>query len=46
VTGIEAYNTSRRKLRAILADPGQAAGNLHAPIAAFDADTRIAGLDR
>jgi hypothetical protein len=40
VTGIEAYNTSCRKLPAILADPGQVAGNLRAPIAAFDADTR------
>jgi type I restriction enzyme M protein len=40
VTGIEAHNTSRRKLRAILADPGRVAGNLRAPIAAFDADTR------
>ena len=42
MTGIEAHNTSRRKLRAILADPGQIAGNLGAPIAAFDADTRDA----
>ena len=40
MTGIEAYNTSRRKVRAILADPGQVAGNLRAWIAAFDADTR------
>jgi hypothetical protein len=40
VTGIEAYNTSRLNLRAILADPGQVAGNLRAWIAAFDADTR------
>jgi len=40
VTGIEAYNTSRLNLRAILADSGQVAGNLRAPIAAFDADTR------
>jgi type I restriction enzyme M protein len=40
VTGIEAYNTSRLNLRAILADPGQAVGNLRAWIAAFDADTR------
>ena len=40
MTGIEAYNTSRPKLRAILADPGQVAGNLGAWIAAFDADTR------
>ena len=38
--GIEAYNTSRRKLRAILADPAQVAGNLRAWIAACDADTR------
>jgi type I restriction enzyme M protein len=30
VTGIEAYNTSRLNLRAILADPGQVAGNLRA----------------
>jgi hypothetical protein len=40
VTGIEAYNTSRLNLRAILADPSQVAGNLRAWIAAFDADTR------
>jgi hypothetical protein len=40
VTGIEAYNTSRLNQRAILADPGQVAGNLRAWIAAFDADTR------
>jgi type I restriction enzyme M protein len=40
VTGIQAYNTSRLTLRAILADPGQVAGNLRAWIAAFDADTR------
>ncbi len=40
VTGIEAYNTSRLNLRAILADPTQVAGNLRAWIAAFDADTR------
>jgi type I restriction enzyme M protein len=40
VTGIEAYNTSRLNLRAVLADPGQVAGNLRAWIAAFDADTR------
>jgi hypothetical protein len=40
VTGIEAYNTSRLNLRAILADPSQVAGNLRVWIAAFDADTR------
>ena len=40
VTGVEAYNTSRLNLRAVLADPGQVAGNLRAWIAAFDADTR------
>jgi type I restriction enzyme M protein len=40
VTGVEAYNTSPLTLRAILADPGQVAGNLRAWIAAFDADTR------
>ena len=40
MTGIQAYNTSRLNLRAILADPGQVAGNLRAWIAAFDADTR------
>jgi type I restriction enzyme M protein len=40
LTGIEAYNTSRLNLRAILADPSQVAGNLRAWIAAFDADTR------
>jgi hypothetical protein len=40
VTGIEAYNTSRLNLRAILADPSQVAGNLRAWIAAFDVDTR------
>jgi type I restriction enzyme M protein len=39
-TGVEAYNTSRLNLRAILADPTQIAGNLRAWIAAFDADTR------
>jgi type I restriction enzyme M protein len=40
VTGVEAYNTSRLNLKAILADPSQVAGNLRAWIAAFDADTR------
>ena len=44
MTGIEAYNTSRPKLRAILADPGQVAGNLRAPITAFDG--QIGRLDR
>ena len=39
-TGVEAYNTSRLTLKAILADPSQVAGNLRAWIAAFDADTR------
>ena len=39
-TGVEAYNTSPLTLRRILADPSQVAGNLRAPIAAFDADTR------
>jgi hypothetical protein len=32
VTGIEAYNTSRLNLRAILADPGHVAGNLRAAL--------------
>jgi hypothetical protein len=41
VTGIEAYNTSRRKLWAILADPSQVAGNLRAWIAAFDAQIGV-----
>jgi type I restriction enzyme M protein len=40
VTGIEAYNTSRLNLRAILANPNQVADTLRAWIAAFDADTR------
>ena len=40
MTGVEAYNTSRLNLRAILADPSQVAGNLRIWIAAFDADTR------
>jgi type I restriction enzyme M protein len=39
-TGVEAYNTSRLTLKAILADPSQVAGNLRAWIAAFDAETR------
>jgi hypothetical protein len=43
-TGIEAYNTSRLNLRAILADPTQIAGNLRAWIAAFDAETRFKRL--
>ena len=43
-TGVEAYNTSRLNLRAILADPTQIAGNLRAWIAAFDAETRFKRL--
>ena len=40
ITGTEVHNTSRLTLRAILADPAQAAGNLRAWIAAFDPETR------
>jgi type I restriction enzyme M protein len=40
ITGVEAYNTSRLSLKAILADPSQVAGNLRAWIAAFDSETR------
>jgi type I restriction enzyme M protein len=40
ITGVEAYNTSRLTLRAILADPTQVAGNLRAWIAAFNPETR------
>jgi type I restriction enzyme M protein len=40
ITGVEAYNTSRLSLKAILADPSQVAGNLRAWIAGFDAETR------
>jgi hypothetical protein len=36
VTGIEAYNTSRLNLRAILADPPNVAANLRAQIGRLD----------
>jgi hypothetical protein len=36
VTGVEAYNTSRLNLRAILADPGQVARSLRALVGTLD----------